>query len=155
MSERKTIVIVGPCYNEAGNIEELYERCNKVMEQFPQYDYRFLFADNNSTDGTREIIKKLAENDPKVTAIFNANNYGHIRSPFNALLAADGDAVITMCTDLQDPPELLADFIKEWENGYKVVLGVRSDTNCSWTMELIRKFYYMLFYQYHYNVIIL
>lgn len=144
MSERKTIVIVGPCYNEAGNIEELYSRCTKVMEKFPQYDYRFLFADNNSTDGTRDIIRNLAEKDSKVTAIFNANNYGHIRSPFNALLAAEGDAVVTMCTDLQDPPELLAEFIQEWENGYKVVLGVRSDTNCSIVMEMIRKFYYFL-----------
>lgn len=144
MTEKKLITIVGGCYNEAGNIEELYERCKKVFDKFPQYEYNFIFADNDSTDGTREIIRALAAKDKRVKAIFNAGNYGHIRSPFNAMLAADGDAMITMCTDLQDPPELIENFINEWEKGYKVVIGVRDSTKCSFILELIRRFYYYL-----------
>lgn len=144
MKNKKIISIVGGCYNEAENIEELYNRCRAVLDQFPQYDYEFVLADNRSTDGTREVLRNLAARDPKFRVILNANNYGHIRSPFNAFLATRGDATVIMCTDLQDPPELIADFIREWENGCKVAIAVRSDTQCGFAMETIRKFYYCL-----------
>lgn len=143
-TERKRITISGSCYNEENNIEELYTRCCEVMKKFPQYDFDFLFADNCSTDGTRNVIRRLAAADRRVKAIFNANNYGHIRSPYNAFLNCTGDAVVNMCTDLQDPPELIADFIHRWEAGNKVVIGVRSDTHCSKIMESLRQFYYWL-----------
>lgn len=140
----KKISIVGGCYNEAENLEELYERCLAVLKKFPQYDYEFILADNCSTDNTRDVIRAIASRDRKFKAIFNANNFGHIRSPFNAILSASGDAVICMCTDLQEPPEVLEAFIRKWEEGYKVVCGVRSGTRANFLLEGLRKCYYRL-----------
>ena len=144
MSERKRIVIAGGCYNEVENIPELYARCCEVMKDFPQYDFEFLCSDNCSTDGTREVIRELAAKDKRVKAIFNSANFGHIRSPYNGFINAYGDAVINICTDLQDPPELIADMIREWENGSKVVIAVRNKTQCNPLMESVRNFYYYL-----------
>lgn len=141
---KKKIIITGGCYNEVENIEELYQRCCEVFKSFPQYDFEFLFSDNYSTDGTREIIRQLAEKDKRVKAIFNAANYGHIRSPFYGMMQAQGDAVISMCTDLQDPPEKIAEMIREWEKGAKVVIAVRETTECSIVMESVRRLYYSL-----------
>ncbi len=144
MSERKLISITGGCYNEVGNLQELYTRCCKVMEQFPQYDFEFIFSDNYSTDGTRELIRRMAEKDRRVKAIFNSNNFGHIRSPFYGMLQAQGDVVINLCTDLQDPPELIADMLRKWEEGYKVVIAVRSKSKSGFFMEKLRMIYYRL-----------
>lgn len=138
----KKISITGGCYNEAGNIEELYTRCLAVLKKFPQYDYEFVLADNCSTDNTRDVLRTLAARDPKFKVILNANNFGHIRSPFNALLNASGDAAVSMCTDLQEPPEVLEQFIREWENGAKVVCGVRSGTKAGFVFECFRRLYY-------------
>lgn len=140
----KKISITGGCYNEAGNIEELYTRCLAVLKKFPQYDYEFVLADNCSTDNTRDVLRTLAARDPKFKVILNANNFGHIRSPFNALLNASGDAAVSMCTDLQEPPEVLEQFIREWENGAKVVCGVRSGTKAGFMLEFFRRLYYRL-----------
>ena len=141
---KKTISIATGCWNEAGNIPELYRRCLEVLKKFPEYDYEFVISDNLSTDGTREILREIAAKDPKFKVIFNANNFGHIRSPFNALLNASGDAVVWMCSDLQEPPEVIEQFIRQWQAGFKVVAGVRSGTRASWLMELMRKGYYAL-----------
>lgn len=138
----KKISITGGCYNEAGNIEELYTRCLAVLKKFPQYDYEFVLADNCSTDNTRDVLRTLAARDPKFKVILNTNNFGHIRSPFNALLNASGDAAVSMCTDLQEPPEVLEQFIREWENGAKVVCGVRSGTKAGFVLECFRRLYY-------------
>lgn len=140
---KKKIVITGGCYNEVENIQELYERCCKVFEGFPQYDFEFLFSDNYSTDGTRDLIRQLALKDKRVKAIFNAANYGHIRSPFYGMLQANGDAIVNLCTDLQDPPEMIAEMIREWEKGAKVVIAVRNKTKgCNIIMNSFRKLYY-------------
>lgn len=140
----KKISIASGCYNERGNIRELYERCRKVLAKFPEYDYEFVIADNCSTDGTREILREIAAEDPKFKVILNAANFGHIRSPYNALLNATGDAVVWMCSDLQEPPECIEEFIAKWREGYAIVAGVRSGTKASWIMETFRKFYYWL-----------
>ena len=140
----KKISITGSCYNEAGNIEELYTRCLAVLKKFPQHDYEFVFADNCSTDNTRDVLRTLAARDPKFKVILNANNFGHIRSPFNALLNASGDAAVSMCTDLQEPPEVREQFIREWENGAKVVGGGRSGTKAGFMLEFFRRLYYRL-----------
>ena len=140
----KKITIASGCFNEAGNIKELYRRCLEVLKKFPEYDYEFVIEDNLSTDGTREILREIAAGDPKFKVILNANNFGHIRSPFNALLNASGDAVVWMCSDLQEPPEVISEFIRKWQEGAKVVAGVRSGTRASWFMELLRKGYYSL-----------
>ena len=141
---RKKISITASCYNEEGNIEELYRRCRNVLAKHPQYDYEFILEDNCSTDRTREILRGIAAKDKHFKVILNSRNFGHIRSPFNAFLSGTGDAVVTMCSDLQEPPELIDDFIQAWEKGSKVVVGIRSGTRASWTLELLRKAYYTL-----------
>lgn len=140
----KCISISGGCYNEAGNISELYRRCLAVLREFPEYDYEFVIADNCSTDGTRDELRSLAAEDKNFRVIMNSRNFGHIRSPFNAILQARGDAVVVMCTDLQDPPEVIRQFIQQWQAGYKVAIGVREGTRANRLIELGRRGYYAL-----------
>lgn len=140
----KVISIATSCYNEAKNIPEFYERCRAVLSKFPQYDYEFVVADNFSTDGTREILREIASKDQKFRVILNANNFGHIRSPYNAILNTRGDAVVTLCSDLQEPPEVIEAFLHAWESGAKVVVGIRNGTHSHVLMEQVRKFYYWL-----------
>ena len=135
------ISIVTPCFNEEENVDELYERIRIAMQNF-DYEYEHLFIDNASTDRTVEKIRSLAEHDPRVKAIVNTRNFGHIRSPFYALIQATGDAVIGMASDLQDPPERIPEFIKEWEMGYKVVIGVKIKSQESGLFYLLRTLYY-------------
>ncbi len=144
MQMKKVISIVSGCWNEAENIPLFYERCIAELKKHPEYDYEFVIADNLSTDGTRDILRRIAEKDHKFKVIFNANNFGHIRSPFNGLLNASGDVIFHLCSDLQEPPEMLTEFLKKYEEGYKVVCGVRSGTKASWIMESFRKCYYSL-----------
>ncbi len=139
---KKFISICTSCYNEEGNITELCERLTVVMSGLPQYDYEIIIADNFSTDGTRDEIRALCSNDTRIKAIFNIRNFGHERSPHNALKQATGDAVINMCSDLEDVPELVGDFIREWEKGQKVVLAVRRSSAERGIYPLLRKCYY-------------
>ena len=141
---RKLISIVTSCFNEVENLEELYGRIRAVLADFPDYDWELLVADNHSTDGTRELLRKMAGEDRRVKVVFNARNFGHIRSPMNLFRQAKGDAVITLCSDLQDPPELIGEMLRAWEKGPKVVIAVRDRTECSFLMEKIRRFYYLL-----------
>lgn len=138
----KTISIVTPCYNESGNIEELYRRISKVMAALPEYSYQHWFIDNASTDNTVEEIKRLAAQDSRVHLIVNARNFGHIRSPYHALLQAPGDAVIILASDLQDPPELIHDFLRQWEEGFPIVVGQKSKSEESPLFFALRKIYY-------------
>lgn len=123
----KKITIVSGCYNESGNIEELCERIKKVFEGLPGYSYEQIIADNFSQDNTREILRRLASENKNIKVIFNSRNFGVNRSGANALLQAKGDAVIAMVSDLQDPPELIPEFIKKWEEGYKMVVARRTN----------------------------
>ena len=140
----KKISSTATCYNESDNITELYERCLAVLKKFPEYDYEFIFGDNRSIDDTRAILRSLAEKDHRVKVIFNASNFGYVRSAFNVIKNSTGDAVVLMCADLQEPPEVIEKFIQQWQAGYKVVAGVRSGTRASLLMELGRKLYYKL-----------
>jgi glycosyltransferase involved in cell wall biosynthesis len=140
----KTISIAAYCYNEVGNIRDFYDRCKAVIAKHPGYDYEFCVSDNCSIDGTRDLLRQIAAEDPKFKVILNANNFGHIRSPYNALISATGDAVVWMCTDLQDPPEVISRFIRHWEAGAKVVVGVRCGTRASVLLEFFRRLYYWL-----------
>lgn len=141
---KKLISIVAGCYNEESNIPELHQRLTAVMGQFPQYDYEILLIDNASQDQTVEAIRSIACRDPHLKAIVNVRNFGHIRSPFHALLQASGDAVIGMASDLEDPPELIYEFIRKWEEGYKVAIGVRRTSEESGIMPIVRSIYYSL-----------
>jgi glycosyltransferase involved in cell wall biosynthesis len=141
---RRLISIVTPCYNEEGNVEELYRQIKEVFAGLPQYDYEHLYIDNNSQDGTIDKLRRIAAQDQRVKVILNARNFGHIRSPYHAFLQARGDAVIVMVSDLQDPPSLIAEFLKKWEAGCKIVLGEKTESAESGLMFALRKFYYRL-----------
>ena len=138
------INIISPCYNEENNVESLYRQVREVFAQLPAYDYEHIFIDNSSKDKTVEILKRMAKHDKRLKIIVNTRNFGHIRSPYYGLLQARGDAVICLASDLQDPPALIKDFIHKWEEGYKIVLGVKTKSRESSIMFLIRKLYYDL-----------
>ncbi len=145
MSEkRKKISISTGTYNEAGNIREFYERVLKVLKKFPEYDYEFIVADNCSQDRTREILREIAAADKNFKCIFNANNFGPARSIYNTYLKATGDALVCLCSDLQDPPEMIEEFILKWREGYQAVCAVKQEYKGSFLMKCVRKFYYRL-----------
>lgn len=140
----KHISVVTPCYNEEGNVEELARRIREVFEALPEYSYEHIFADNASTDNTVEVVKRLAAEDSRIKLIVNNRNFGHVRSPYHAMLQASGDAVIAMASDLQDPPELIKDFLAKWEAGFAVVVGQKAKSEESALFFLVRKIYYRL-----------
>lgn len=139
---KKLISIISPAYNEEGNLTPLVERVRQVMSQLPQYDYEHIIVDNASTDHTVEELRRLAAQDHHVKGILNARNFGHIRSPHNALLESKGDAMVILLSDLQDPPELIQRFLEEWEKGYKIVAGVKVTSEESGLMYRVRSGYY-------------
>ena len=144
-AEKKIICIVSSCYNEEKNLPEFYARCAAVLEKVSdKYDWQIILEDNCSTDNSRQILRELAAKDKRVKVILNANNFGANRSGFNCILSADADAVIPMCSDLQEPPEVITEFIRKWEEGYKVVCGVRSKSKENFLMSGVRKLYYWL-----------
>lgn len=142
----KKISIVTSCFNEEANLEELYDRVKKQAETFEKkYDWEFILIDNGSTDSTADKLRMLAEKDKNhVKVIINARNFGGIRSPYWAMLSATGDAVIYTASDLQDPPEIIPEFIKKWEEGYLISLGQKNDSEESLIFFMLRKLYYYL-----------
>jgi dolichol-phosphate mannosyltransferase len=138
------ISIISPCYNEAENIDEIYQRVKAVMSQYPQYEFEYLFIDNASTDGTDLKLKMLADLDKRVKVIINTRNFGHIRSPYWGLIQTSGDASIYLASDLQDPPELISTFIDAWEEGYKVVLAIKPYSKGNRLLHHLRKSYYSM-----------
>ncbi len=138
------ISIVTPCYNEEENVAEVYRQVRDVFAQIPQHNYEHVFIDNASKDRTVEILKGLAAEDANVKVIVNARNFGHIRSPFYGLLQARGEAVILLVADLQDPPIMILDFVRHWESGYKIALGIKEQAEESALMFRIRRAYYGL-----------
>ena len=140
----KTLSIVTPCYNEEGNIAVLIGRVRELMAQLPAYDFEHIFIDNCSTDRTLLLLKQFAAEDPRIKIIVNARNFGHIRSPYYALLQAQGDAVISLVADLQDPPDLILEFVRHWEAGHKVVVGIKTRSRESWWMYRLRGLYYRM-----------
>jgi glycosyltransferase involved in cell wall biosynthesis len=139
---KKKISIVTPCYNEEENVRELYERVKNVMSSLDQYSYEHIFIDNASKDKTIDILREIAGQDRNVKVIINARNFGHIRSPYHALLQSGGDAVISIVADLQDPPEMIGEFIGKWEKGYRIVVGVKEKSEESPLFFAVRKLYY-------------
>jgi len=140
----KLISIVTPCYNEVDNVVELSMAVRKIMEAFSDYDYEHIFIDNNSTDGTQDCLRELAKNNHRVKLIFNARNFGHIRSPFYGMLQAKGDAVISLVADFQDPPELIPELIARWESGKKVVVCIKKSSKENPAIFALRTLYYNL-----------
>jgi glycosyltransferase involved in cell wall biosynthesis len=143
----KLVSITTPCFNEEENVEPLRAQIDAVFAALPDYRYELIFIDNHSTDRTVERVKAMAALDKRVKLIVNARNFGQIRSPYHALLQARGEAVINMCSDLQDPPELIGEFLKAWEQGHRIVVAVKKQSRESTAMWLIRRFYYGLLYR--------
>ena len=140
----KKISFVTPCFNEEDNVEALYTQIKEVMDAVKGYTYEQIYIDNHSTDKTISILRKIAKSDKNIKVIINTRNFGHIRSPFYGILQSSGDMVISMASDLQDPPSLIPEFIHKWEEGYKVVMGVKTSSKESPIFFLIRTFYYRL-----------
>lgn len=138
------ITVVTPCFNEEDNVEELYRQARSVLESIPDLTYDHLFIDNASTDATVEILRRLAAADRRVKVIVNARNFGHIRSPYHGLMQARGEAVILLVADLQDPPELMREFVQRWREGAKLVIGVKPSADESKLMFAIRRTYYRI-----------
>ena len=140
----KSITVLTPCFNEEGNVRELYERVRSVMCTLERYRYEHIFIDNASRDHTVAILREIAAEDHNVKIIVNARNFGHIRSPMHALCQASGDAVIGIVADLQDPPELIPDLLREWEKGSPIVVAVKQSSGENSIMFWIRKRFYRL-----------
>ena len=138
----KLISVVSGCYNEEENVEPLYEAVRQIFCALPQYDYEHIFIDNASKDQTAAKLRAIAARDRRVKVILNTRNFGHIRSPYHAILQARGDAVIAMASDFQDPPELIPQFLERWEGGYKLVLGVKDEPRQSGLFYALRDRYY-------------
>ena len=138
----KKLSIVTPCFNEEANIQEVYEKVKVVLATLPQYSYEHLFIDNASTDRTVNILRELAKQDARVKIIVNARNFGPVRSPIYALMQTTGDAVIGIVADLQDPPELIRDFVARWEEGFKVVMAVKRKSDEGFFIGTVRRSYY-------------
>lgn len=141
---RKKISVITSCFNEESNLREFYDRIIAVLNRHDNYDYELIVADNCSTDGSRAILRNLADRDRHLKVILNANNFGVVRSPYNAFMAASGDAVVAISSDLEEPPELVSQFIAQWEAGYSVVCGVKTDSTENPRMLWLRRLFYAL-----------
>jgi len=143
----KFISIVSGCFNEEENIGEFVRRVGEAMAALPAYDYEIIVIDNASTDGTARLLRQLAAENKRLKVILNARNFGHIRSPYYALLQTTGEAVIGLASDLQDPPEMIPQFLEKWEEGFKAVVGVKKKSEESPVFFFVRRCYYWLVYK--------
>ena len=143
----KKISIVIPTYNEKENINIAYDAVTELFQtKLSAYDYDIIFIDNCSTDISKTLIRQLAAKDPAhVKAIFNARNFGQARSHFYGLTQADGDCAVLLHADLQNPPEVVVEFVKKWEEGAKVVIGIKDDSKENPIMFFLRTCYYKIF----------
>ena len=139
----KKISVLIPCYNEAENVGPISRAVTEILEkELPRYDYELVFIDNDSTDGTRDIIRGLCADNPRIKAILNARNFGQFNSPYYGMLQVTGDCVIEMVADFQDPVEMIPKYIHEWEKGYKIVIGIKTSSKENRLMYWLRSCYY-------------
>ncbi len=141
----KKISILIPCYNEEENVGPMSEAIVALFEgELSNYDYELVFIDNDSRDATRPKLREICSKNPHIKAIFNAKNFGQFNSPYYGILQTTGDCTIAMVCDFQDPVELIPQYIREWENGYKIVIGIKKSSKESKIMYGIRTIYYKL-----------
>lgn len=139
----KKISVLIPCYNEEENVVPMSEAIVKLFTtQLSNYDYELLFIDNHSTDKTKELLREICANNDHIKAIFNAKNFGQFNSPYYGILQTTGDCTISMVCDFQDPIELIPQYIREWENGYKIVIGIKKTSKENPIMYKLRSIYY-------------
>ena len=140
----KKISIVVPCYNEEENVGPISEAIISEIDKLQNYTYELIFIDNCSTDKTREKLIQLCDKNKNIKAIFNAKNFGQFNSPYYGLLQTTGDCTLLICADFQDPVEMIPKFIQEWENGYKIVIGIKNKSKENKIMYFLRSCYYKL-----------
>lgn len=145
MPDKQLLSVVTPCYNEAENIEVLYRRVKATIAPLAErYEFEIIIIDNHSTDATPDKLRALAAVDPGVKVIFTTRNFGHIRSPYYGILQSQGLATIYLASDLQDPPEMISEFIHWWEQGYKLVLATKPVSQSSRLIHYVRRSYYRM-----------
>ena len=145
MEKKKVISVMIPCYNEVENAYPIYEAVrDEIKTNLPEYDYEILFIDNKSQDGTRDVIRQICREDKHVRAIFNAKNFGQFNSPYYGIINTAGDCTVTICADFQDPVELIPVFVREWEKGYKIVIGKKIKSQENKLMYFLRGCYYKI-----------
>lgn len=141
----KKISIVVPCFNEEENVGPMSQAIVELFKnELKEYNYELIFIDNDSQDRTRELLRAICGNNDRIKAIFNAKNFGQFKSPYYGLLQATGDCAILVACDFQDPVELIPTFVKEWENGYKIVSGIKTSSKESKIMYWLRSLYYKM-----------
>lgn len=141
--EMKKISVMIPCYNEEENVEPISKAIIDVFKtQLSNYDYEILFIDNDSQDKTREILRRMCEEDKHIKAIFNAKNFGQFNSPYYGMLQTTGDCTISMVCDFQDPVEMIPKYVAEWEKGYKIVIGIKTSSKENKLLYWFRSMYY-------------
>lgn len=141
----KKVSILIPCYNEEDNVIPMSQAIVDLFtNELPQYDYELLFIDNDSSDNTRPLLRQICAANPKIKAIFNARNFGQFNSPYYGILQTTGDCTISMVCDFQDPIEMIPKYLEEWENGYKIVIGIKSSSKENPIMYHLRSFYYRI-----------
>ena len=141
--DKKLISVVVPTYNEQENVVPLTDTLVKIFaEELPEYNYEIIFIDNHSKDNTKTLIRQICSENPNVKAIFNARNFGQMRSPVYGFKQAYGDCVVRLNADFQDPPSLIPTFVREWEKGYKIVIGIKEKTEEGFFMAFVRRQYY-------------
>lgn len=143
--KKKTISIMVPTYNEEENVVLMYEALKNIFQkELKKYDYEILFIDNKSLDKTRTLIREICAKDKNVKAIFNAQNFGQFNSPYYGLISTTGDCTISVAADFQDPVEMIPKFVKEWEKGYKIVIGIKNKSEESKIVYALRSLYYKM-----------
>ena len=140
----KKISVLVPCYNEEENVEPISEAILAELNKLEKYDYELVFIDNCSIDTTREKLENLCKGNPKIKAIFNSKNFGQFNSPYYGLMQTTGDCTILMCADFQDPVDMISKFVSEWENGYKLVIGIKNKSKENRFMYALRTLYYKI-----------
>lgn len=140
----KKISILVPCYNEEENIKLISEAIINELKKLSNYDYELVFIDNCSTDNTRTLIKEICNNNNKVKAIFNSKNFGQFNSPYYGLQQTTGDCTILISADFQDPIDMIGKYVSEWENGYKIVIGIKESSQENKIMYFLRSCYYKI-----------
>lgn len=141
----KKISIMIPCYNEVENVELMSKTVINVLDEaLPCYDYEIVYIDNSSTDGTREVLERICAENKKIKAIFNVTNFGQFNSPFHGMCQTTGDCTIVMCCDFQDPVEMIPVFVKKWEEGHKVVSGIKTSSKEPGIIYFLRTIYYKM-----------
>ena len=141
----KKVSILIPCYNEQENVRPMSEAIVDLFEkQLTQYDYELLFIDNDSLDQTRPILREICKNNEHIKAIFNAKNFGQFNSPYYGMLQTTGDCTISMVCDFQDPVELIPQYLEAWEQGYKIVIGIKTSSKENPIMYHLRSVYYKM-----------